>query len=126
MASHPLRVRDCSLCGFYRYRGSAFFYCDAWQETSSIDRRRCHFFSYVQPDRARIVQVRELVALGRESGDDFVPASDRGRDRLARRILGEMAAASAGAGTTALVTSGAKSQFETFSPLGGSVSERSV
>lgn len=109
-------LRDCALCGLHRYRQEGFFYCVGHQATLQVFKRRCHGFSYGQPDADRVFYVQRLFWFENRRADEL-PEDEAGMTLLVSRVLAEKSAAGAGgfelSRTTALVTSGAKSQFET-------------
>lgn len=112
-----LELRDCALCGFHRSRDESRFYCIGWQQSLGMDsrRRRCHFFSFAQPTPDQVFMVQEVFAPLVELVE-LVPVTEWEKAECISRVLRERAAAQHGfADTTALVTSGVKSQFETFS-----------
>lgn len=123
MTGLPSRVRACSAapCGFWRYRREGIFFCVAFQQTMTVDERRCSFWTAQQPNAdhlARVQGIAQQSGYGPEN-DAPLPSSESGKARLIRRVIAEKEAAAAGVvSTTALVSSGAKSQFETKRCLG--------
>lgn len=120
-----LELRDCVLCGFHRYRDESRFYCVGWQESLSMDsrRRRCHFFTFGQPNADQVQEVQRICRP--ISGlAELVPVTEWEKAECISRVLRERDHAKAAKSaavlnlkdTTALVTSGVKSQFETFCP----------
>lgn len=109
--------RECSGCGFYRFRATAFFHCVGYQAILTESRRRCHFFTFGQPDPDRVALAQRSLRLP-SAYPEFVPETEHGKTLLITQVLREKEAAKSGRvltlSTTALITSGAKSQFETF------------
>lgn len=135
-------LRSCTLCDLWRYRSLTRFYCVGFQESYSVDGllRRCLFFSFCQLNADQVRLIQQRIARVVHDLPEFVPSTDYGKADLITRVLMEKADADAesamsesntqvfdrgGVGTTALVTSGAKSQFEILvrEPGGGQIAE---